>query len=63
MTTNVGPLSLNVDLIVPWYREILWLVYVWENMSPANRRAIRKIIFENLEYLVSEYQKLHPRGA
>ena len=33
------------------------------DMSPANRRAIRKIIFENLEYLVSEYEKLHHRGA
>lgn len=31
-------------------------------MSPAERRAIRKIIYENLEYLVSEYEALH-KGA
>ncbi len=33
------------------------------NMSPADRRAIRKIIFANFDLLVSEYQKLHHRGA
>jgi len=33
------------------------------NTSPANRRAIRKIIFANFDYLVSEYQKFHQRGA
>lgn len=30
------------------------------NLSPANQRAIRKIIFENFEYLISEYEKYHP---
>lgn len=29
------------------------------NMSPADRRAVRKIIFENFEYLVAEYEKFH----
>lgn len=32
------------------------------NMSPADRRAIRKIIFENFEYLVAEYETIH-KGA
>ncbi len=29
------------------------------NMSPADRRMIRKIIFENFEYIVSEYESFH----
>jgi len=29
------------------------------NMSPADRRAIRKIIFENFEYLIAEYERFH----
>jgi len=29
------------------------------NMSPADRRTIRKIIFENFEYIVSEYKAFH----
>ncbi len=33
------------------------------NMTPANRREIRKIMFENFEYLVSEYNRLHQRGT
>ncbi len=33
------------------------------NMSPANRRAIRKIIFEHFEYIVSEYRLFHEGGA
>lgn len=32
------------------------------NMSPANRRAIRKIIFDNFDYLVSEYETFQQRG-
>jgi hypothetical protein len=32
------------------------------NMNPANRRAIRKIIFEHLDYIVSEYEAFH-KGA
>jgi hypothetical protein len=29
------------------------------NLSPANRRAIRQIIFEHFDYLVVEYERLH----
>ncbi len=29
------------------------------NLSPRNRRQIRKIIFENFDYLVEEYQRVH----
>ena len=29
------------------------------NMSPANRREIRKIIFTHFDYLVAEYEKIH----
>ena len=29
------------------------------NMSPANRREIRKIIFANFDYIVSEYEHFH----
>jgi hypothetical protein len=36
-------------------------VYAY-NMSPADRRAIRKIIFEYFDYIVSEYRKFH-RGV
>ena len=32
------------------------------NLSPADQRTIRKIIFENFEYLVAEYEKLHSGG-
>jgi hypothetical protein len=33
------------------------------NLNPANRRDIRKIIFENFEYIVSEYQAFHEGDA
>lgn len=29
------------------------------NASPADRRAIRQIIFEHFDYIVSEYQRFH----
>lgn len=29
------------------------------NLSPSSRRQIRKIIFENLDYLVAEYRRVH----
>ncbi len=32
------------------------------NMTSANRREIRKIIFANFDILVSEYLKFHQRG-
>ena len=32
------------------------------NMNPADRRTIRKIIFENFEYIISEYESFH-RGV
>jgi hypothetical protein len=32
--------------------------YTYE-MSPADRRAIRQIIFEHFEYIMSEYEKFH----
>jgi hypothetical protein len=32
------------------------------NMNPAERRTIRKIIFENFDYIVSEYETFH-RGV
>lgn len=31
------------------------------NLSTANRRAIRQIIFENFDYLLDEYQRVHGR--
>jgi hypothetical protein len=37
-------------------------VYAY-NMSPALRREIRKIIFANFDYIVSEYENFHNRGA
>ena len=36
------------------------MVYEY-NMSPADRRTIRQIIFEHFDYLVSEYEALHRR--
>ena len=33
------------------------------NLSPANRRAIRQIIFENFDYIVAEYERIHQGGA
>ncbi len=33
------------------------------NMSPANRRAIRKIIFASFDHLLAAYQKFHQRGT
>ena len=33
------------------------------NLSPAARREIRKIIFDNFEELVNEYKRLHPGGS
>jgi hypothetical protein len=33
-------------------------VYAY-NLSPAGRREIRRIIFENFDYVVSEYRSLH----
>ncbi len=33
------------------------------NASPADRRAIREIIFANFEYLYAEYEKFHRGGA
>jgi hypothetical protein len=32
-------------------------VYAY-NMSPADRRNIRQIIFANFDYIITEYQKL-----
>ena len=32
------------------------------NMSPSDRRAVRQIIFEHFEYIVSEYEKFHAGG-
>ena len=32
--------------------------YVYE-MSPADRRAIRQIIFEHFEYIIAEYDVFH----
>ena len=32
------------------------------NLRPADRRAIRKIIFENFEYILSEYQGFRKGG-
>ena len=29
------------------------------NMSPADRRTVRKIIFDHFEHIVSEYEALH----
>jgi len=29
------------------------------NLSPADRRAIRKIIFDNFDYIMSEYEAFH----
>lgn len=29
------------------------------NLSPKDRRTIRQIIFENFDYLISEYRKIH----
>ena len=29
------------------------------SMSPADQRAIRQIIFEHFDYIVSEYDKFH----
>ena len=29
------------------------------NLSPADRRVIRKIIFEHFEYIMAEYEKFH----
>jgi hypothetical protein len=29
------------------------------NLSPASRRVIRQIIFENFDYLVAEYERFH----
>ena len=37
-------------------------VYAY-NLSRADRRALRKIIFEHFEYLLAEYQALHQGGA
>jgi hypothetical protein len=31
--------------------------------SPASRREIRKIIFENFDYLITEYENFQQRGA
>ena len=33
------------------------------NVSPAERRALRAIIFAHFEYLLSEYQAWHQGGA
>jgi len=33
------------------------------NARPANRREIRKIIFANFDYLVTEYESFQQRGA
>jgi hypothetical protein len=33
-------------------------VYAY-NMSPAQRRQVRKIIFEYFDYFVTEYQNIH----
>ena len=33
-------------------------VYAY-NASPADRRAIRKIIFENFDYILNEYESFH----
>ena len=33
------------------------------NASPANRRQIRRIIFENFDYLVAEYERFHQGGT
>jgi hypothetical protein len=33
------------------------------NASPANRREIRRIIFENFDYLVAEYESFHQGDA
>lgn len=29
------------------------------DMSPSDRRAVRKIIFGNFEYLIAEYERFH----
>jgi len=29
------------------------------NLKPADRRMIRQIIFEHLEYIVTEYERFH----
>ncbi|NCC34450.1 MAG: DUF4160 domain-containing protein [Chloroflexia bacterium] len=33
------------------------------NLRPADRRIVRKIIFEHFEYLLAEYQAMHQGGA
>ncbi len=33
------------------------------NLSQAQRRDIRKIIFDNFDGLVSEYERLHKKGV
>ena len=32
------------------------------NLSPADRRAIREIVFKHFEYLVEEWAKVHGDG-
>jgi hypothetical protein len=29
------------------------------NASPADRRAVRRIIFEHFDYIISEYERFH----
>ncbi len=31
-------------------------------MSNADRRAVRRLIFENFDYLLAEYKRIHRRG-
>ncbi len=33
------------------------------NLKPADEREIRKIIFENFDYILSEYNSFHKGGA